>query len=104
MIAVGAILQVIGTGLVPFIRNRGGSFYAMVSMIAGFVTNIILDYFFVWIFDWGVTSAAWATVIGQGITMLFAVIYLFRKKQLIFRIPRSNVLAVSASILKTGRG
>ncbi len=43
VIAIGVALQVIGTGLVPFIRNHGGSFYAMVSMIAGFVTNISLD-------------------------------------------------------------
>ena len=33
VIALGSALQVIGTGLVPFIRNHGGSFYAMVSMI-----------------------------------------------------------------------
>lgn len=30
VIALGSALQVIGTGLVPFIRNHGGSFYAMV--------------------------------------------------------------------------
>lgn len=64
VIAVGAALQVIGTGLVPFIRNHGGSFYAMVSMIAGFVTNIILDYVFVWVLEQGVSGAAWATIIG----------------------------------------
>ena len=42
-IAIGTALQIIGTGLVPFIRNHGGSFYAMVAMIAGFLTNIFLD-------------------------------------------------------------
>lgn len=81
VIAVGASLQVIGTGLVPFIRNHGGSFYAMVSMIAGFVTNIILDYVFVWVFKQGIAGAAWATMIGQGVTMLIALVYLLRKKQ-----------------------
>lgn len=29
IIALGAALQIIGTGLIPFIRNHGGSFYAM---------------------------------------------------------------------------
>ena len=42
-----AVIQAIGTGLVPFIRNHGGSFYAMVAMIAGFLTNIFLDWLFV---------------------------------------------------------
>ena len=57
IIALGAGLQIIGTGLVPFIRNHGGSSYAMFSMIAGFVTNIILDYLFVWVLGQGLSGA-----------------------------------------------
>lgn len=102
VIALGASMQVIGTGLVPFIRNHGGSFYAMVSMIAGFVTNIILDYLFVWILKQGVSGAAWATVIGQGVTMLIALAFLLRKKQFTLNIPFSKFGKVSASILKIG--
>lgn len=102
VIAIGSALQVIGTGLVPFIRNHGGSFYAMVSMIAGFVTNIILDYVFVWVFDQGVSGAAWATVIGQGVTMLIALIYLLAEKQFTLRIPLPKLGTVSASVLKIG--
>ena len=103
VIALGSALQVIGTGLVPFIRNHGGSFYAMVSMIAGFVTNIILDYLFVWVLDQGVAGAAWATIIGQGVTMLIALAYLLRKKQFTLRIPLSKMGTVSASVIKIGR-
>lgn len=102
VIAVGAALQVIGTGLVPFIRNHGGSFYAMVSMIAGFVTNIILDYVFVWVLEQGVSGAAWATIIGQGVTMLIALVYLLGKKQFTLSIPLSKMGMVSASIIKIG--
>ena len=102
VIAVGAALQVIGTGLVPFIRNHGGSFYAMVSMIAGFVTNIILDYVFVWVLEQGVSGAAWATIIGQGVTMLIALVYLLGKKQFMLSIPLSKMGMVSASIIKIG--
>ena len=69
-IAIGTALQITGTGLVPFIRNHGGSFYAMVAMIAGFLTNIFLDWLFVWVFSWGMMGAAVATVIGQGVTMV----------------------------------
>lgn len=102
VIALGAALQVIGTGLVPFIRNHGGSVYAMVSMIAGFVTNIILDYVFVWVLEQGVAGAAWATIIGQGVTMLTALVYLLRKKQFTLRIPFSKMGVVSASMIKIG--
>ena len=102
VIALGAALQVIGTGLVPFIRNHGGSFYAMVSMIAGFVANIILDYLFVWVLGQGVAGAAWATVVGQGVTMLIALVYFIRNKQFTLNIPFSKMGNVSASIIKIG--
>lgn len=102
VIAVGASLQVVGTGLVPFIRNLGGSFYAMISMIAGFVTNIILDYVFVWVMEQGAAGAAWATIIGQGVTMLTALVYLVRKKQFTLNIPFSKMGAVSAAVIKIG--
>ena len=102
VIAFGAALQVIGTGFVPFIRNHGGSFYAMVSMVAGFVTNIILDYLFVWVLGQGVSGAAWATVAGQGVTMLIALAYFIRKGQFTLSIPFSRLGKVSTSILKIG--
>lgn len=66
-IAFGAIFQVLGTGLVPFIRNMGGAFSAMAAMIAGFLTNIFLDYLFVWHLPFGMMGAAVATVIGQAV-------------------------------------
>lgn len=73
VISLGTIFQIFGTGLVPFIRNLGGSAYAMVSMIAGFITNIIADYLFVWVWEQGMAGAAIATVVGQGMTMLLLV-------------------------------
>ena len=102
VIALGAGLQIMGTGFVPFIRNHGGSSYAMFSMIAGFVTNILLDYLFVWVFGHGVAGAAWATVIGQGVTALSALVYLLRKKQFTLKISIENIGKVSRSIVKVG--
>lgn len=102
IIALGTGLQIIGTGLVPFIRNLGGSFYAMIAMVAGFITNIILDYLFVWVWEQCVAGAAIATIIGQGVTLLIALAYLLQKREFTLKIPFSKVAAVSASILKIG--
>lgn len=63
-IAFGAIFQVLGTGLVPFIRNMDSAVIAMVAMITGFITNIFLDYLFIWVLPWGMMGAAAATDIG----------------------------------------
>ncbi len=102
IIALGAGFQVISTGLIPFIRNHGGSFYAMVSMITGFITNIILDYLFVWVFEQGVAGAALATVIGHSATMLIAIIYLWNKKLFTLNIAISKMGIVSLNIIKIG--
>ena len=101
-IALGAGPQILGTGLVPFIRNNGGSFCAMAAMVAGFLTNILLDYLFVWVFPWGMAGAAAATVIGQGVTMLAAVVYLARAKQIFLSLPVRRCAAVFAPVMKTG--
>ena len=80
-IALGSLFQVLGTGLTPFIRNMGGAVAAMAAMIAGFVTNIVLDYLFVWVVPWGMAGAAVATVIGQAATFCVCLFYLVAKKQ-----------------------
>lgn len=80
IIALGAVFQLAATGFVPFIRNMGGATVAMIAMILGFVTNIVLDYAFVWVLNWGIAGAAWATIIGQAVTMVVAVLFFLVKK------------------------
>ncbi|MEY8439008.1 polysaccharide biosynthesis C-terminal domain-containing protein [Anaerotruncus colihominis] len=65
-------------------------------------TFIILDYLFVWVLEQGASGAAWATVIGQGVTMLIALAYLLRKRQFTLNIPFSKLGKVAASIIKIG--
>ena len=102
VISIGATLQIIATGLVPFIRNNGSSFYAMIAMVFGFLSNIILDYLLVWVKKGGIEGAAYATIIGQGITMIIALVYIYRKKLLSFRIETNRVKNIFKSIIKVG--
>ncbi len=74
----------------------------MIAMIAGFVINIIFDYLFVWVLGQGIAGAAWATFIGQGITLLIALLYLLYRKQITFYISFSKFGKVATSILKIG--
>ena len=93
VIALGAGLQILSTGLVPFIRNHGGP---------GFITNIILDYLFVWVLGRGMTGAALATILGQGVTLLFSLVYFFREKLFSLRISLRRVLSLTAPVIKVG--
>lgn len=102
IISLGAGLQILGTGLIPFMRNYGGSFWSMVAMISGFVTNIVFDYLFVCIYNLGMTGAALATVIGQSVTVLIAIIYSIYKKCFTLRISIQNLGKISKKIFKIG--
>ena len=79
-IAVGIPFYMFGQAMNPVIRADGSPKFAMISTLAGAVANIIIDPIFIFAFKWGMMGAAVATVIGQVITALLAVLYLCRAK------------------------
>lgn len=62
------------------IRADGSPGFSMASTIAGAITNIILDPIFIFVFKWGIAGAAWATVIGQCLSLIVSVIYFVKPK------------------------
>lgn len=102
IIAFGTVLQILGTGLIPLMRNYGGSFMAMIAMVGGFVTNIIFDFIFVWVQGYGMKGAALATIMGQGVTALIAIIYAVYKKCFFVRVSMNHFLSILGSIVKVG--
>lgn len=50
---------------------------AVIGVGASFLTNIILDFLFVIVFDWGVVGAAWATGIAQVVSLVIFLAYFF---------------------------
>lgn len=51
------------------LRSVGDSFSPFLYMVAGCVTNILLDVLFVVVFRWGITGVAVATVVSQVLNM-----------------------------------
>ena len=100
VIVLGSVFQVFGTGVVPLIRNQGKSIQAMYCMIGGFVTNIFLDYLFVWVLRLGMAGAAWASVAGQAVTMAGGLLCM-RGQKIPVGIPR-QALSVFFSIWRIG--
>jgi cytidylate kinase len=62
------------------IRADGSPSWSMTSMLAGAIINIILDPVFIFGCHWGMSGAAWATVIGQTVSFLISFVYFFRTK------------------------
>lgn len=79
-ILLGGIIQVCATGMIPLLRNRGAALYAMLSMVAGCMVNIVLDWYLIAYLDGGMKGAALATVAGQVVTLLLCIIFYSRKK------------------------
>lgn len=74
-ISLGIPFYMFGQSMNPVIRADGSPKFAMVSTLAGAVTNMILDPVFIFLFKWGMMGAAVATVIGQILTAILAVWY-----------------------------
>ena len=79
-IALGMPFYMFGQAMNPIIRSDGSPKFAMVSTVAGAVTNIILDPIFIFPLKMGMMGAAVATVAGQILTAGLAVWYLFHMK------------------------
>lgn len=62
------------------IRADGSPAWSMASMLAGAITNIILDPVFIFGTKWGMSGAALATVIGQTVLFVISLVYFFRTK------------------------
>ena len=62
------------------IRADGSPMWAMISMLAGAVVNIILDPVFIFGLKMGMTGAALATLIGQGVAFLATAWYFLHPK------------------------
>lgn len=68
------------------IRADGLPKFAMISMLAGAIVNIILDPIFIFICHWGVSGAALATILGQ-ILSCFLSLWKFRSLRTLHFIP-----------------
>jgi putative MATE family efflux protein len=58
------------------IRAEGKPKFAMIAMIIPSVGNLVMDYIFIYVFDWGMAGAAWATTIGYVLCFCY-VLYFF---------------------------
>lgn len=58
-----------------FLIASGKTLYSMISQVVGAVTNIVLDYVFIYPLNMGIAGAAYATVIGQVASFVLALIF-----------------------------
>lgn len=79
IIFFGVVFQMLSMGLNHFIRADGSPKIAMYTMFLGAGVNIVLDPLFIYVFKMGMGGAAWATIIAQGISATWVVLYFLGK-------------------------
>lgn len=79
ILVAGAPVFMFSALLQAFIRNDKDPNIAMLGVVTGGISNIILDYIFIYIFHWGMKGGAIATVIGSTITCLILLVHFFKK-------------------------
>lgn len=78
--AMFCIPNLIGIILNSFVRNDGRPRLAMIATISGAITNIILDYLFIFPLGLGIKGAAIATGLGQIVTVAIVLSHFLLKR------------------------
>lgn len=78
--AFGFPFLILATGGGHLVRADGSPKFTMLLNLTGAIVNTVLDALFVFVLDWGMSGAAFATIIGQFISGSMAFFYLCRFK------------------------
>lgn len=80
------------------LRAIGNSFMPLVFLVVSSCFNIVLDILLITRFNMGVKGAAVATVISQGISVVFCIIYILKKTRIL--VPERVHFAVDKTMYK----
>lgn len=82
LICSGGVVFTFGYNCISAVlRGMGNSVQPFVYIVIAAVVNVVLDIVFVTVLNMGVAGAAWATIIGQGVSFIASIIYLFIKRK-----------------------
>lgn len=83
------------------LRGMGDSKHPLIFILIASVANLVLDLIFVPVLGWSVAGAALATIIGQAISFIFALVFLFKRRGSFGFDFRLKSLLPDKDILKT---
>ena len=98
IVALGMIVTSLYNILSAASRSIGDTLTPLICLIAGSLVNVGLDFWFVAGLGWGVSGAAWATVISQGCASLLCAALLRRNEPMLF--ASREDFAVDGALLK----
>ncbi|MCI8828870.1 MAG: MATE family efflux transporter [Ruminiclostridium sp.] len=88
LICIGLFFGILSSGLSYFIRADGSPKFASYVLVAGAVFNMVFDPLFLFVFDMGMTGIALATLLGQLLSTILALYYMFKRFHSVTLSPR----------------
>lgn len=88
--------------LLCFVRNDGAPQLSMLAMLGGSISNIILDYIFIFPCNMGIFGAVFATGLAPIISMLILSPYFFKKKNQFHFIKCKLSIQLLGNIISSG--
>lgn len=98
IILIGAPFMITYSAIASIIRADGSPKYSMILLVVGAIINIILDPIFIFTFNMGVKGGAIATVIGQIVSCIMALVYIPKIKSVKLE---KNDFKLDKSIIRT---
>ncbi|HGM3508159.1 TPA: MATE family efflux transporter [Clostridioides difficile] len=94
---IGTVFVQISMGMNTFINTQGFATTGMMTVAIGALINIVLDPIFIFGFNMGVKGAALATIIAQGVSAIWVLMFLFGKKSILkikkkYMIPKASII------------
>lgn len=112
--ALGTIFVQMAQGMNSYINTQGYAKMGMATILIGAVLNIILDPVFIFGMGMGITGAAVATILSQGISAVWVLYFLLKKSPMKLRrkylIPKFGTLSaivmlgISPFVMSTTEG
>lgn len=99
VIVLGGVIMLTQSILCTFARNDRAANLAMISFIVGSISNIILNYIFIFIFKWGMFGAAFSTILGHFIGLLIILKHFLCKDGDLYFIKIFSLNALKKSLI-----
>jgi putative MATE family efflux protein len=80
---IGNVVTHIYFGLNAVLRSSGYPQIAMITTLASVIVNCFLNALFIFVWDWGIAGAAWATVLSQFLALMYQLIHFSNQKNYI---------------------
>lgn len=100
-IAIGALVSYFNIIFTAILNAHGKTKLSFKAVLCGNIINLILDPIFIFVFDWGIEGAAWATIVAWVVSFIYFYGIIYRQKLIVFDF-KGITLKTCKALLKVG--